>query len=49
MDNTTTELRPEVAQWLSKYLIKQKDENTLLVYPRTENMEVEVSEYDLCH
>ena len=36
MDNTTEALmRPEVAQWLSKYLIKQKDESTLLVYPRT--------------
>ena len=31
MDNSTGELD----LWLSKYLIKQKDERTLLVYPRT--------------
>ena len=34
MDNTTEQVRPEVAQWLSKYLIKQKDSHTLLVFPR---------------
>ena len=26
-----------VEQWLGKYLIKQRDERTLLVYPRTDN------------
>ena len=27
----------QVEQWLGKYLIKQRDERTLLVYPRTDN------------
>ena len=31
--NRTGELGP-VEQWLGKYLIKQRDDHTLLVYPR---------------
>ena len=27
----------QVEEWLGKYRVKQKDERTLLVYPRTDN------------
>ena len=32
-----TEEASQVEDWLGKYLIKQRDERTLLVYPRTDD------------